>query len=465
VTAMKLKNSIRIYALKICLSYAIVGGIWIFFSDRFLEWLASDVETLTAMQTYKGWFYVFMSALLVYLAATYYFRAFIGIQDKLKNSRQALSESRRTLYTLMENLPGMAYRCRSDRKYTMEFISPGVETLTGYKPEDLIDNKVLSYGDMIIPEDRNPVFAKIQEGIKAHKPFLLEYRITTRSGQVKWVWEQGRGVFDRDGRLEALEGYIFDITERKEMEVRMRESQRLQHIGQAASTIIHDMKNPMQVILGHLELLKRKGMPDYDTGHCGTIERQILGLMSMSRELLDYARGNMTLKFEEVNIAELLEHIIEIYGPVFNPRNINMSFTQRIESGASPLIAIDRDKIQRVLMNLVSNAGEAMPDGGKIQLRSWIDQESVRIEIQDNGPGIPEQVRENLFEPFVTYGKSNGTGLGLAIAQKIIANHRGDISFDTDENSGTTFTIVLPRSKTDKLEAEASSSAAFDFET
>jgi PAS domain S-box-containing protein len=137
---------------------------------------------------------------------------------ELKRTEDELRENRRTLVTLMNNLQGMAYRCANDSEWTMEFVSRGSETLTGYDPDDLITNRTISYGSLILPEDQERVWKQVQTCIDKKQSFLAEYRIRDRYNQIKWVWEQGQGVFNNEGDLLALEGYIMDITRRREAE-------------------------------------------------------------------------------------------------------------------------------------------------------------------------------------------------------------------------------------------------------
>jgi len=127
-------------------------------------------------------------------------------------------ERERLLATLMGNLPGMAYRCRNDPNWTMEFVSEGCKALTGYEPDDLIDNRKTSFGVMIHPDDKVPVWNEVQRAIKERKPFRLTYRIHDAHGREKWVWEQGVGIFSESDEFLALEGFITDITERKQAE-------------------------------------------------------------------------------------------------------------------------------------------------------------------------------------------------------------------------------------------------------
>lgn len=143
-----------------------------------------------------------------------------------RRTEEALRERERELATLLGNLPGMAYRCRNDAHWTMLYVSQGAREVTGYEPEQLLDNPEVAFADLILPEDRQNADEAVQRALAAGRSFALEYRIRRRSGDVVWVWEQGCSVDGEDGA--RLEGIIMEIDERKQMERKL------------ASLAIHD---------------------------------------------------------------------------------------------------------------------------------------------------------------------------------------------------------------------------------
>ncbi|MFH1887148.1 MAG: PAS domain S-box protein [Pseudomonadota bacterium] len=145
--------------------------------------------------------------------------------EERKQAQEALGESRRAMETLLGNLPGMAYRCANNPDWPMEFVSDGCRTLTGYAPGDLMGAKAMSFALLIPSQDRDRVWETVQKAVRENIPFQVEYRIRTREGGEKWVWERGRPVPGNPGEPVALEGFILDITERKQAEQELSESE------------------------------------------------------------------------------------------------------------------------------------------------------------------------------------------------------------------------------------------------
>jgi len=146
------------------------------------------------------------------------------IADRKKAEEEA-QESERLISTLMKNLPGMVYRCRNDRSWTITFVSDGCVSLTGYSPQDMVGNHIRSYTNLIHADDREMVWEQVQNALLQRSPYQLQYRIQTATGNEKWVWEQGTGIYSDEGELLALEGFINDITERKTAEVLVKASE------------------------------------------------------------------------------------------------------------------------------------------------------------------------------------------------------------------------------------------------
>jgi PAS domain S-box-containing protein len=146
--------------------------------------------------------------------------------NKLKlEAEESLGESERMFSTLVANLPGFVYRCRNDHDWTMEYISEGCREITGYTPEDFIHNRKLAFNDIIHPDQKEILWQEWQERLNQHLPFESEYRIMTAAGGIRWVWERGQGIFSEDGSLLFLEGFITDITPRRQAEDRLRQSE------------------------------------------------------------------------------------------------------------------------------------------------------------------------------------------------------------------------------------------------
>lgn len=204
------------------LLYLVVGLAWIAFSDRAVEAWFPDPETLSLIQTWKGFFFVLTTGAVLFVVLLRQLakdRALLTLQH---TQREALRKRERQLQVLMDNLPGMAYRCRLDPDWTMLFVSQGCTRLTGYRPEDLVDNRLVSYASLINPEDNERMAADVQAAVASGQSFSLEYGLTRRDGSRIWVWERGRGVEEENGTV-VLEGIVLDISDRKALESELEE--------------------------------------------------------------------------------------------------------------------------------------------------------------------------------------------------------------------------------------------------
>ena len=217
-------------------------------------------------------------------------------------------------------------------------------------------------------------------------------------------------------------------------------TERLSLVGSMASSIIHDLKNPICIIRGCCDLIAMENNSPRQAQLTKMMDTAVDGMLAMTQELLDYARGNASLQCEVVSLWRLLDELNTQSLCLLPGKNIQVAKDIRYEGNLN----IDFARFVRVLCNLIKNAREAMPTGGIITLGTERVGEDVIIRIADTGIGIPPDLLPKLFEPFVTHGKSHGTGLGMAIAKSVIDAHGGDISVTSVQGSGTTVEIKLP---------------------
>ncbi len=372
-----------------------------------------------------------------------------------KRAEAASREQERLMATLFGNLPGMAYRCRNDGFWTMEFVSAGCRDLTGYEPDAVIGNRQTSYEEIIDPQDRKAVREIDTRSLESGEPFELTYRIRTRDGSVKWVLERGRAVPGPDGRAEFFEGFITDVTERKLLEFQVAQNQRLESIGTLAGGIAHDLNNVFAPIMMAGELLSDKIVDKDSTQLLEVVTASARRGAGLVRQILLFARG-MEGQRVAVSPAALFAELGTFLESTF-PKSI------RIEIDAAPdlpSISGDPTQLHQVLLNLCVNAQEAMPSGGRLAISARVTTvapspprphpdavpgEFVRIDVSDTGCGIPDILRGQIFDPFfTTKSVGRGSGLGLSTARAIVKAHRGFITFVSSEGSGTTFSVCLP---------------------
>lgn len=217
--------------------------------------------------------------------------------------------------------------------------------------------------------------------------------------------------------------------------------ERLTLLGTMLSSIVHDLKNPMAAIVSSVSYLQQKAPDEFTKSAARIIRGAADRMMLLTEELLDFARGTTRLRptwTTADRVLELLEH--EILEQVrASPIDV------KIDVRTSDKFLIDEGRMTRCLANIIKNAWEALKDRGEISLIFGPREQGLLISLADNGPGIPEEVRGQVFEPFVTYQKSSGTGLGLSIAKSCVEAHGGKIWFDSTIGTGTTFYVWLPR--------------------
>ncbi len=235
------------------------------------------------------------------------------------------------------------------------------------------------------------------------------------------------------------------VAARRRKEYREKQD-RLSTIGQMIAGILHDLKTPFSVISGYVELMASVDDAGRREEYAERILSQFRDINQMTRELLKFARGDSEILLRRVLVHQFMEEIAELLETEFDPYGISFEIDVRYRSHAH----LDPVKMKRALLNLARNAAEATEPGGEVCVEVWDDDGQLKISFSDTGSGIPQEIRDRVFDSFVTQGKEDGTGIGLALVKKIIDEHGGTIDFETALGEGTTFYISMPLSPPDK---------------
>ena len=229
-----------------------------------------------------------------------------------------------------------------------------------------------------------------------------------------------------------------DITERKRAEALLREQTTLARLGEMAAVVAHEVKNPLAGIRGVLQVIgSRMPADSRDRAIVSDVQERLDVLNELLQDLLLFARPKEP-KTAPVAVRPLIEDTVHQL-----KRDPGMFGVEVTVSGDSPTVQADAGQLQRALLNLLINAGQAMQGAGRIAIGVQASNGACRITFQDTGPGIPADARERIFEPFFTT-KHRGTGLGLPTSRRIVERHGGTLSLETPPEGGTVASIVLP---------------------
>ncbi len=270
------------------------------------------------------------------------------------------------------------------------------------------------------------------------------------------VWESGQGLLELYNKENGQGGFVeedtrFATTIGRQLasaitlavtRSRAQQQDRLSTIGQLLSGVLHDVKTPMAVVSGYIQMMMNEVDEAQRRQYGEKILRQIDFINSMARETLAFARGDRGLWVRKVYLSTFFEDLLEQLKKSVEGRPV----TVELELDDRSIAYFDQLKIQRAIHNLVRNAWEALgKGGGKVTLKVTRQTDNaLRIDVIDNGPGISEAIRDRLFQSFATYGKEGGTGLGLAIVKKIVDDHRGTIHVESQPGR-TAFVITIPQ--------------------
>ena len=359
-----------------------------------------------------------------------------------KLAEETIRESQRQLSTLMSNLPGMAYKCKNDPNWTMEFISDGGYSLTGYHAQELVDSTKVSYSDLIHPEDRQMVWDKVQYAIEKKQSFQITYRIITASGENKWVWEKGQAIYGAENEVVSLEGFITDITEGKKAESKLRASrnqlrslaERLQMIREeeratVAREIHDDLGQTLTALKMDISWMKKN--PDM------TKEKRV--------EKIDVMLGltDSTIQTVKRIATKLRPDILDDLGLISAIEWEAEEFKKRSGIECKLVVSVDDIPIdenvtiavfrifQESLTNIARHSGAT-----KVEVVIEEANDLLKMEIRDNGVGITEEQI------------SSSKSLGLIGMNERVSVFGGKLNILKIAEGGTAVRVLIPIKKT-----------------
>lgn len=268
------------------------------------------------------------------------------------------------------------------------------------------------------------------------KPLTL--RLITKQGNVIWVEQKSVPVYDETGEIAEIQGIIRDITGRKELESVAAQVDRMNMIGNMAATVAHEIRNPMTTVLGYIQFLslKRKYKSEKD------IFELMMDELNRTNDIIREYLSLSTQKLVDLKKASLNKILQALY-PLLEVDGCAKKVKVKLQLEDIPELLLDRNEIRQLVLNMVRNGVEAMPNGGELTLGTKLENNEVILFICDQGTGIAEEVLEKLGTPFFTT-KSNGTGLGLSICYRIANRHNANIKINSSK-AGTTFRICFNR--------------------
>jgi len=370
-------------------------------------------------------------------------------------SAQIARDETETKYRmLVEQIAAVSYIAELGVKGQWLYVSPQVESMFGYPAEEWLSTSK----DWIrhIPVEDHPIVHAAEEASARGERFQAEYRITRKDGQVIWVSDTAVVVRGSDSHP-VMEGLIVDITDRKMLENQLLQARKMEAVGRLAGGVAHDFNNLLTIIKGYVEMALQRCMDRPDLhGDIRRIENAAASAVNLVRQLLAFSRKQvlrpkiLDLNAIVVNLDQLLRRLM----------NANIEMKTFVSKGVGAIKA-DPGQVEQVIMNLVVNARDALPGGGRILIEtSNVDLDSsytldhaivrpgpyVLLAVTDTGVGMTADTVAHIFEPFYTTKESGrGTGLGLSTVYGIVKQSGGYIWVYSEPGKGTTFKVYLPR--------------------
>jgi PAS domain S-box-containing protein len=397
-----------------------------------------------------------------------------GVMFDITERREAeeqLREAEERFRAIVEHVPAAIYLDVPDESMQTLYMSPQVEEMTGISADEWVADPNL-WKDSLSPEDRDEVLRAYLAAVEAGTPWSGEYRMRTRDGRTIWVRDETVYLHDEEGNRTLMQGVIFDITELKMAEQALRESEqrereaaeRLRALDEMKNTFLaavsHELRSPLTSILGLALTLERSEMAEDD--RTDLLERLAANARKLDRllkDLLDIDRLNRGIvepQYRVTDVGALARRTIESLDPLAD-RSI-MVFADPV------VLSVDPAKVERIVENLLMNAARHTTPDRTIWLRVRSEGDGVLICVEDDGLGVPEELREAIFEPFrqgpTASPHAPGTGIGLSLVGRFATLHGGRAWVEEREGGGASFRVFLPGGPVAEREVAANGNGA-----
>jgi PAS domain S-box-containing protein len=373
-----------------------------------------------------------------------------------RRAERALVAAERRLEHVVASSPAVLFTLRVDdgQFQAISWMSENIETMLGYRVQETLGADW--WLGNIHPDDRDAVVNQFRSEILSNNYFSSEYRFRHKDGRYRWIRGESRLLRDAGNQPAEVVGSLSDITDRKRLEDQFRQSQKMEAIGHLAGGVAHDFNNLLTIISGYSELLLPE-LPKTDPKREMISQIQQAGerAAGLTRQLLAFSRQTVL----EPKVLDLNEVVRENEKMLRRLIGEDVRLTAVLDPALDP-VKVDQGQIGQVIMNLVVNARDAMPKGGKLTIETGnvtledtsavADPEAkpgryVRLAVTDTGTGMTPEVQAHIFEPFfTTKGPGKGTGLGLATVYGIVKQSGGFISVYSEPGRGTAFMIYFP---------------------
>jgi two-component system NtrC family sensor kinase len=373
-------------------------------------------------------------------------------QTQRKQMEEELREARDFLNNFIKSSPNAIMA--ADMKGKIFIWNKGAEAILGYRAEEVIGklNIVKIYPDGVAKE----VMKKMRNSEYGGPGRVHSYPIVyvRRDGEIVEGTLSAAILYDAQGKEVASVGIFVDLRERLEMEHKLRgtqeqllHSERLAAMGRLTSQIAHELNNPLYGIMNTLELLKTEVPPENKRRKILDMAlSETVRLTELLRKMLSFSKPDEEEK-QPVDINTILDEILLLMTKQLQEHSIRISSSYADDLGKA---YASKNQLRQVFLNMITNARDAMPDGGALTIKTMKEGDSIHIEISDTGVGIQEEDMDKIFDAFFTTKHSiKGVGLGLSVCYGFIEEHGGDIKVSSKKGEGTTFTVIIPTYKED----------------